>query len=89
MTSSLSTLMAVFRGILRLADRKPPHAYSEISAEVAALAGTDAAPFDSVARQIRDSKAIPKERTGDVLGSYLSGMEAIVMYVSALPNTRP
>jgi hypothetical protein len=88
MTASLSTLMVVFRGILRLAGRKPPHSYSELASEVSSLAGIDAAPFDAVARQLRDSKAITKERAGDVLGSYLSGMEAIAMYVSALPNTR-
>lgn len=89
MTASLSTLMIVFRGILRLAGRKPPHGYSEIAAEVSTLAGIDASAFDSVARQIRDSKAIPKERAGEVLGSYLNGMEAVAMYVSSLPNTRP
>ena len=89
MADSLSALMIVFRGILRLAGRKPPHGHAEIAKEVAALAGVDAAPFETVARQLRDPKAIPRERAREVLGSYLAGMEAVATYVSALPNTRP
>lgn len=89
MTASLSTLMIVFRGILRLAGRTPPHGYAEIAKEVSAMVGIDAAAFESVSQQIRDSKSIPKDRAREVLGAYLSGMEAVVMYISALPNTRP
>jgi hypothetical protein len=89
MTDSLSALMIVFRGILRLSGRKPPHGHAEIAKEVALLAGIDASPFETVARQLRDSKAVPKERAREVLGAYLTGMEAVAMYVSALPNTRP
>jgi Ni,Fe-hydrogenase I large subunit len=89
MTASLSTLMVVFRAILRLAGRTPPHGYAEIAGEVAAVSGVDAAPFATVARQLRDTKSVTKERARDVLGAYLSGMEAIAAYVSALPNTRP
>jgi hypothetical protein len=89
MTSSLSTLMIVFRGILRLAGRTPPRGYAEIAEEVAKMVGIDASAFDAVARQLRDSKAVPKERAREVLGAYLRGMEAVATYVSALPNTRP
>jgi predicted nucleotidyltransferase len=89
MTASLSTLMVVFRAILRLAGRTPPHGYAEIASEVAAVSGVDAAPFATIARQLRDPKTVTKERARDVLGAYLSGMEAIAAYVSALPNTRP
>lgn len=87
MSASLSTLMVVFRGILRLAGRTPPHGYAEIAREVAALAGVNPEPFETVARQLRDSKAIPKDRTRDVLGAYLTEMKAVTAYVSALPNT--
>lgn len=87
MSGSLSTLMVVFRGILRLAGRTPPHGYAEIAREVASLAGVDPTPFETVARQLHDSKAIPKDSTRDVLGAYLSEMEAVAAYVSALPNT--
>ena len=89
MTGSLSTLMIVFRGMIRLAGRTPPHGYAEIAREVAGMAGIDASAFDAVARQIRDSKSIPKERAREVLGAYLNGMEAVALHVSALPNTRP
>lgn len=87
MTASLSTLMVVFRGLLRLAGRTPPHGHAEIAREVAALTGIDASPFEAVSQQIRDSKAIPKERAQAVLGAYLTAMEAVTAYVSTLPNT--
>mgnify|MGYP001556799086 CR=1 FL=1 len=88
MTASLSTLMVVFRGLLRLAGRTPPHGHAEIAREVGALTGIDAAPFEAVSQQIRDSKAIPKERAQVVLGAYLTAMKAVTAYVSALPNTK-
>ncbi len=89
MTASLSTLMVVFRGLLRLTGRKPPHGHAEIAREVAALTGIEASPFESVSQQIRDPKAIPKERAQPVLGAYLKAMEAVTAHVSSLPNTRP
>ena len=89
MTSSLSTLMIVFRGFLRLAGRRPPHGHSEIAAEIGAVTGIDVTAFTTVARQIRDPKAISKEGANEVLSSYLTGMEAVVMYVTELPDTRP
>ena len=88
MTASLSTLMVVFRGLLRLAGRTPPHGHAEIAREVGALTGIDASPFEAVSQQIRDSKAIPKERAQVVLGAYLTAMKAVTAYVSALPNTK-
>lgn len=87
MTASLSSLMIVFRGILRLAGRRPPHGYAEIAREVGTLAGIDPSPFETVAHQLHDSKAIQKDRAREVLGTYLNGMEAVVMYISSLPNT--
>lgn len=87
MSASLSTLMVVFRGVLRLAGRKPPHGYAEIAREVATLAGVDAAPFETVARHLHDTAAIAKDRTREVLGAYLNGMEGVATYVSALPNS--
>ncbi len=87
MAASLSTLMVVFRGVLRLAGRKPPHGYAEIAREVATLASVDATPFETVARQLHDSAAITKDRTREVLGAYLNGMEGVATYVSSLPNS--
>jgi hypothetical protein len=87
MSASLSTLMVVFRGVLRLAGRKPPHGYAEIAREVASLANVDAAPFQTVALHVHDSATIAKDRTRDVLGAYLNGMEGVATYVSSLPNS--
>lgn len=89
MTASLSTLMVVFRGVLRLSGRTPPQGRAEIAKEVSALVGMDADPFETVARQLHDAKSITKERAREVLRAYLNGMEAVAKYVSALPNTTP
>jgi hypothetical protein len=88
MTASLSTLMIVFRGILRMAGHTPPRGYAEIAREVARLAGTDSAAFEAVSRQLHDSGTIPKERARETLGAYLSAMGAVAAYVSAFPETR-
>lgn len=89
MTASLSTLMVVFRGVLRLAGRTPPRGYAEIAREVSAMAGIDAAAFEAVSRQLHDPGEIPKDRAREMLGAYLNGMGRVATYVSALPNTRP
>jgi predicted nucleotidyltransferase len=88
MTASLSTLMVVFRGVLRLAGRTPPRGYAEIAREVSAMAGIDAAAFEVVSRQLHESGEIPKERAREMLGAYLNGMGKVATYVSALPNMR-
>ena len=87
MTASFSTLMVVFRGVLRLAGQTPGRGHREITAAVARLVGMDDSAFEAVSRQLHDSSAIPKERAGEVLASYLGGMETVVTYVSALPNS--
>ena len=87
MTASLSTLTVVFRGVLRLAGQTPPHGHSAIATAVSSLVGMDASAFTAVSRQVHDSAAIPKERAAGVLASYLGGMESVVTYVSALPNS--
>lgn len=88
MGASLSALMIVFRGVLRLHDRSAPQDYLELSRAVARDAGVDPAPFEEVVQHVRGTRSIPKERAGDVLTGYLRGTEAVARHVDALPPTR-
>ncbi len=88
MSATLSALMIVFRAVLRLHDRRPPQSYSEVTNEVSSVAGVDTAPVQEVVSHVRGSKAITKDRAGELLASYLRAMEAVVMHISELPHTR-
>jgi hypothetical protein len=88
LTGSLSSLMIILRGILRLHGRTPPQNYAELTRDVSEQAGFDAAPFYDVIHHLRRERTIPKDRIGSVLAGYLRGMEAAAAHVDALPHTR-
>lgn len=79
--ASLSTLMVIFRGVARLHGEVPPQDYTELSRHVAAKAGFDAAPFESVVRHVRGEQKLARTDARAVLGGYLAGMEALVRYL--------
>jgi len=79
--ASLSALMVVFRGVVRLQGETPPQDYSELSHQVGAKAGFDAAPFERVIKQVRGEEKLPRSQARAVLGQYLAGMEALVAYL--------
>jgi hypothetical protein len=79
--ASLSTLMVVFRGVLRLHGEVPPQDYAELSRRVAAKAAFDAAPFERVVRHVRGEEKLPRKGARSVLGGYLAGMEALAAYL--------
>ncbi len=86
MAGSLSSLMIVFRGLVRLHGRTPPSNYAELTSEVAGLVGTAPEPFHDVVAQVRGERSIRKERASDILAAYLRGMEAIAAHIDALPT---
>ena len=79
--ASLSALMVVFRGVLRLHGEAPPQDYSDLSRRVAAKAGFDAAPFERAIKHVRGDEKLPRAQARSVLGGYLAGMEALVAYL--------
>jgi len=79
--ASLSALMVVFRGVLRLHGETPPQDYSDLSRRTGAKAGFDAAPFERVVKHVRGEEKLPRSEARGVLGGYLSGMEALVAYL--------
>jgi predicted nucleotidyltransferase len=79
--ASLSTLMVVFRGVVRLNGETPPQDYVDLSRSVAANAGFDAAPFERVIRHVRGIAKLEREDAGGVLAGYLVAMERLVAYL--------
>jgi predicted nucleotidyltransferase len=78
---SSSTVMVLFRAVVRLQGDTPPHDNIELSQKVAGVATLDPAPFVQV---IWHKRGEPKIRTQDVprvLAGYLSGMQQLVHYL--------
>jgi predicted nucleotidyltransferase len=76
-----STVMVIFRAVLRLAGQTPPTDNVALSEQVASLSGADAAPIARVIRHKRGEASIPAGEAGAVLASYLGSMQALVRYL--------
>lgn len=81
--ASLSTLMVVFRAVLRLHGTTPSPDYEVLAGQIAAAVGGgfDAAPFVRVVRHVRGGERMAPDAADGVLGSYLTSLEALVAYV--------
>jgi hypothetical protein len=88
MSASLSTLMVVFRGVVRLHGQTPPQNYADLVRDVSERTGFDPAPFYDVIHHVRGERTIAKDRTGAVLSGYVQGMETVAAHVDGLPLTR-
>ncbi len=88
MAGSLSSLMIVFRGLVRFHGRTSAPNYAELATEVAGLVGVTPEAFLEVIHHVRGDKPIQKERAYAILGSYLRGMEAVTAHIDALPTTQ-
>lgn len=88
LSASLSALMIVFRGVVRLHGRAAPPDYTQLVRAVAEFVGVSPAPFDDVVHEVRGDRRIPKERAGEILTAYLKATEAVARHVDALPYTR-
>lgn len=78
---SLSAVMVVFRGVVRLHGEIPPQDYSDLAAIVGAKAGFDAAPVQRAVKHLRGSDKLSKEEARPVLAGYMAGMETLVSYL--------
>lgn len=79
--ASLSALMVVFRGVLRLDGEIPPQDYAALSANVARRAGFDSIPFQRAVEHVRGTTKIKREDAGAILAGYMAGMEALVAWL--------
>jgi len=78
---SASTVMVVFRAVLRLRGEIPPTDNVELADKVASIAGMDAASFARVVRHKRGEPVIPSAEVAGTLAGYLSGMQQLVRYL--------
>jgi predicted nucleotidyltransferase len=79
--ASLSAIMVVFRGVVRLHGEVPPQDYNQLSAVVGAKAGFDPGPMQRAVTHIRGTQKITKDEAQPVLAAYLAGMEKLVSYL--------
>src|SRR6185503_9544321 len=83
---STSTVMVVFRALLRLRGDEPPRDYVELSKLVANAVGMDAGPFVQVVWHKRGEAPIQTKDVPNVLAGYLSGMQQLKQYLDQYPG---
>ena len=86
--ASLSTMMVIFRGVMRLTGESPSTDYSELARGVGSRAQFDAAPFVREVRHVRGEEALPPREAEGVITGYLSGLERLVAFVDRLATAR-
>lgn len=83
-----STVMVVFRAVLRLRNEVPPPDNVELTQKVATAAGMDATPFVQVIWHKRGEPKIRHEDIARTLESYLAGMQQLVRYLDQFRGRR-
>jgi predicted nucleotidyltransferase len=81
LADSLSTMMVIFRAVVRLEGGVPAKDNLAVSQAVARHAGFDPAPFERVVRHVRGEQAISPAEAGSVLAGYHNGMEKLVEHL--------
>jgi hypothetical protein len=81
---SLSTLMVIFRGVVRLHAQVPSQDYEALTRAVGEKAGFSPEPFVKVIRHVRGSEKLRRETASGILEEYLSAMERLVAYLDRL-----
>jgi hypothetical protein len=76
-----STVMVLFRALVRLKGEVPPADNVELATQVASFARIDGEPFVRVLRHKRGEQAIKGAEAQAVLTGYLSSMQAVVRYL--------
>jgi predicted nucleotidyltransferase len=75
--ASLSTMMVLFRAVLRLHGERPPADNVATATRVGALAGFDPAPFHSAVRHVRGEARLSSTEAGPVLSRYVAAIEQL------------
>ncbi|MEA2760782.1 MAG: hypothetical protein QOD47_66 [Gemmatimonadaceae bacterium] len=78
---SLSTLMVIFRAIVRLNGQVPSQDYEALTLSVAERAGFSPNAFVRVIRHARGTEKLPRDSASAILEEYLAAMERLVAYL--------
>src|SRR5215211_372421 len=73
--ASLSTMMVLFRAVLRLHGERPPGDNIATATRVGALGGFDPAPFIRAVRHVRGEARLATTESSQVLGGYVAAIE--------------
>jgi predicted nucleotidyltransferase len=85
--ASLSTMMVLFRAVLRLHDEPPTGDSTTTAARVGALAGFDPAPFIRAVRHVHGAEKLTSTEAGQVLSGYLGAIERLNHYLDQFGGT--
>jgi hypothetical protein len=85
---SLSTLMIVFRAVVRLHGTQPAADYEALAAQVGREAGFDPAPFVRVVRHVRGTEKLAPEAAEGILAAYLDALGALVAHIDRFGGGR-
>lgn len=86
--ASLSTLMVIFRGVVRLLGESPAAEYEGLVGRVASAAAFDPGPFVRVIRHARGTEKLAPEAAEGILAAYLEALGALVAYVDRFAADR-
>jgi hypothetical protein len=76
-----STMLALFRAVIRLRGETPPKDDVELASAVAKLAGCDAGPFARVVQHRRGNVLIKPAEAASVASGCLDGLQQVVRYL--------
>lgn len=79
--ASLSTMMVLFRAVLRLNGEKPDTDNAALAQRVGALAGFEAAPFVRAVQHVRGEKKLEASDAGATLTGYIDGIRTLQRYL--------
>jgi len=79
--ASLSTMMVLFRSVLRLTGEVPDTDNAALSRRVGALAGFDATPFERAVQHVRGARKLEGAESGPVLAGYIDGITRLQRYL--------
>ena len=86
LTASVSTIMVLFRAVIRLHGESLHGDNAAIAKRVGQLASLDADPFLRVLRHQRGIEKISRDGSSAVLGAYLTGVEQLDAYLDTFTS---
>jgi hypothetical protein len=81
MEGSISTVMVIFRALLRLRGEVPPTDNMELIQKIATITEMDASPFVGIVWHKRGQTPVRAPDISNVLAGYLAGMQQMVRYL--------
>jgi len=85
--ASLSTMMVLFRAVLRLHGEPPTGDSTRTATRVGELAGFDPAPFLRAVRHVHGAEKLASDQAAPVLSGYLASIERLSRYLDQFGAT--